>query len=409
MKLLFEAGLTGIGLRVGLLPGGILDGLDLLVHGVEATLDATHGVTRHVADLIPLFLNLGELLTGFLGFRVGLDRHQSLGLDQQRLLGGQILLLGGVDLIAVGLTGVEESVGGLAELGPQGVVLVAAGATGLLPTVHQLVELAGGLAPGGGILQLVGLGDDGFLGFLGLGTLVVASLRPLAAGLVERGASGGEALPQCLGLGLVDADGGALVILPFIEQVAELVRGGTPVGVVAQGGGQCFGLLHDGGAFLDGLGHGGLAGLGQFGLLGLAGGLQRLELFLERGDIAHDCGLGGLLAQQLQGLVDLTGFDIGRGQAAGQQIKLGLEIQETTGVQRQGLFLGGVRELADLAFGVALLDEDGAVVVHAAEGFSGLDIGVGVCGVRGRGRNVGLGRGGLLSESGGGGRMRLRH
>ena len=88
------------------------------------------------------------------------------------------------------------------------------------------------------------------------------------------------------------------------------------------------------------LGHGGLAGLGQFGLLGLAGGLQRLELFLERGDIAHDCGLGGLLAQQLQGLVDLTGFDIGRGQAAGQQIKLGLEIQETTGVQRQGLFLG---------------------------------------------------------------------
>ena len=32
MKLLFEAGLTGIGLRVGLLPGGILDGLDLLVH-----------------------------------------------------------------------------------------------------------------------------------------------------------------------------------------------------------------------------------------------------------------------------------------------------------------------------------------------------------------------------------------
>ncbi|ERL22674.1 hypothetical protein HMPREF1231_0130, partial [Streptococcus pyogenes GA06023] len=155
VELLLEAGLAGVGLRIGLLPSGILDGLDLLVNGVETVLDAAHIVTRHVTDLIPLFLNLGQLLAGLLGLGVGLHRHQSLGLDQQSLLGSQILLLGGVDLIAIGLTSVEEGVGGFAELGPQLVVLVTASAAGLLPTVHQIVELAGSLTPSGGILELI--------------------------------------------------------------------------------------------------------------------------------------------------------------------------------------------------------------------------------------------------------------
>ena len=100
MKLLFEAGLTGIGLRVGLLPGGILDGLDLLVHGVEATLDAAHIVTRHVTDLIPLFLNLGQLLAGLLGLGV-LDVHVTVnGEDRNLSLSG---LLQGV--IPTGILG----------------------------------------------------------------------------------------------------------------------------------------------------------------------------------------------------------------------------------------------------------------------------------------------------------------
>ena len=186
--------------------------------------------------------------------------------------------------------------------------------------------------------------------------------------------AGGEALPQCLGLRLVDAHGGALVVLPLVEQVTELVGGGAPVGVVAQRSGQCFSLLDNGGALGNGLGLGGLACLGDFGLLGLAGSLQLLVLGLECGKIAHDGWLGGFFTQELHGFVDFTGLDVRGSQAGGQQIELGLEIQETTGVQCQRLFLGDIRELAYLALGVAILDEDGAVVIHAAEGLGGLDI-----------------------------------
>ena len=46
--------------------------------------------------------------------------------------------------------------------------------TGLLPTIHQLVELARGLAPCGRVLQLVRLGDDRLFLGLGMGALDVA-------------------------------------------------------------------------------------------------------------------------------------------------------------------------------------------------------------------------------------------
>lgn len=162
------------------------------------------------------------------------------------------------------------------------------------------------------------------------------------------------------------------MVLPLVEQVTELVGGGAPVGVVAQRSGQCFSLLDNGGALGNGLGLGGLACLGDFGLLGLAGSLQLLVLGLECGKIAHDGWLGGFFTQELHGFVDFTGLDVRGSQAGGQQIELGLEIQETTGVQCQRLFLGDIRELAYLALGVAILDEDGAVVIHAAEGSAAL-------------------------------------
>ena len=54
VELLLEGGLAGVGFRIGLLPRGILDSLDLLVDGVEAALDAAYFVAWHIADLIPL-------------------------------------------------------------------------------------------------------------------------------------------------------------------------------------------------------------------------------------------------------------------------------------------------------------------------------------------------------------------
>ena len=94
-----------------------------------------------------------------------------------------------------------------------------------------------------------------------MGALDVAGLRPLAAGLVERGACGGETLPQRVGLRLVDVHGRALMLLPLVEQGTELVGGGTPVDLVIQRGCEGLGLLDDLGAFFDSLGDRRLAGL----------------------------------------------------------------------------------------------------------------------------------------------------
>ena len=73
-----------------------------------------------------------------------------------------------------------------------------------------------------------------------------------------------------------------------------------------------------------------------------AGSLQLLVLGLECGKIAHDGWLGGFFTQELHGFVDFTGLDVRGSQTGGQQIELGLEIQETTGVQCQRLFLGDI-------------------------------------------------------------------
>ena len=114
----------------------------MLIHGVKTAFDAADFVARHIADLIPLVLDGSQRLTRLLrGGLVG-DGHQGLGLLQQLLLLGQVLLFGGADLVTVRLTCVEEGVGGGTELGPHGIILAASRTAGLLPTIHQLAELA---------------------------------------------------------------------------------------------------------------------------------------------------------------------------------------------------------------------------------------------------------------------------
>ena len=83
VELLLEGGLAGVGFRIGLLPRGILDSLDLLVDGVETTLDAAYFVARHIADLIPLLLDGGESLTSLLGAFLILDGNSASALTSR--------------------------------------------------------------------------------------------------------------------------------------------------------------------------------------------------------------------------------------------------------------------------------------------------------------------------------------
>ena len=158
VELLLEGGLTGVGFRIRLLPGGILNSLDLLVDSIKTAFDAVHVIARNVADLVPFLLNGGQCLASLLGGLLILDRHQSLSLGQQFFLLGEIFLFGRANLLAIGLTGVEERVRRSTETCPQRVIITTARTTGLLPTIHQLVELAGGFHPSGGILDLLGFG-----------------------------------------------------------------------------------------------------------------------------------------------------------------------------------------------------------------------------------------------------------
>ena len=136
-----------------------------------------HVIARNVADLVPFLLNGGQCLASLLGGLLILDRHQSLSLGQQFFLLGEIFLFGRANLLAIGLTGVEERVRRSTETCPQRVIITTARTTGLLPTIHQLVELAGGFHPSGGILDLLGFGDDGLLRGL---ALLRSSSRPWA-------------------------------------------------------------------------------------------------------------------------------------------------------------------------------------------------------------------------------------
>ena len=170
------------------------------------------------------------------------------------------------------------------------------------------------------------------------------------------------------------------MLLPLLEERTELVCGGTPVGVLVEGISQRLGLLHNGGTLLDGLGDSGLACFRQLGLLGHAFFLQSLELSLKSGQITHHCRLFGFRGQRLDGLVDFAGLHIVGLELVREQVQLGLQIKVTAGIQSQRLFLGGIRELTDLTFSFAVLDEHSTIVGDTAEYFGGLHIGIGEAG-----------------------------
>ena len=172
--------------------------------------------------------------------------------------------------------------------------------------------------------------------------------------------------------------------LPLVEQGAELVCGGTPVGVVAEFSGQRFGLFHNRGTFLDRLGDRLLAAVGQFFLLGGALRLELLELRLQCRYIADNGRLLGFFAQQLDGFVNLTGLDCAGVQTVCEHIQLFFEVKESAGVQCQRFLFRSVGELSDFAFAVTILDIHRAIVVDAAERFGLLDAFVGIGDVRGR-------------------------
>ena len=194
------------------------------------------------------------------------------------------------------------------------------------------------------------------------------------------------------------------MLLPLLEERAELVGSGTPVGVAVKTGGKGFGLFHDDGAFGHCLGHGCLTGLGKLGLLGRALFLQGFELRLEGRQITDDGRLFGLFGQGLQRVVDFAGLDAAGLEPVRKQVELGLEIEVTACIQCQGLFFGGIRELADLTFSLCLLDEYGAVIGDASESLGGFDISLGEAGAGGCRSRVGRS---LLGECGGGWGVRL--
>ena len=120
--------------------------------------------------------------------------------------------------------------------------------------------------------------------------------------------------------------------------------------------------------------------------------------------ITDDGRLFGLFGQGLQRVVDFAGLDAAGLEPVRKQVELGLEIEVTACIQCQGLFFGGIRELADLTFSLCLLDEYGAVIGDASESLGGFDISLGEAGAGGCRSRVGRS---LLGECGGGWGVRL--
>src|SRR5690606_32075014 len=126
LELAREAARAGRLLRIGAVPVLVLELADGRLHLAQAILDHAHLIARHLADLVPAALDVGE----------GLPRRDAIGGREQRLrlleqgeLAGEVLpelgALGGVEL---GL-GAVQHVAGRLEAGPQGVIRLLAGAT----------------------------------------------------------------------------------------------------------------------------------------------------------------------------------------------------------------------------------------------------------------------------------------
>ena len=210
----------------------------------------------------------------------------------------------------------------------------------------------------------------------------------------------GEALPQPVLGGTVQARPASLCGLPGLEQLTQLGAGVLPLraGRVLLGDG--LSALDDRRALLEGLLLGGRA-LGGHGLATLGGhGLECGEAGPQSLQVADGGRLGEGLGDRGQGRVDLSDAELG--QTGGEQVDGRLEVQVAAHVEGHGLGDRGIGELADLALGAAILDVDPALTVHApplggVHGLLRVDGRLGRCRRRRcRGGNLGRGRRGVL-------------
>src|SRR5690606_22412346 len=116
---LTELGRTREGFGIGAAPLGIRGLTHLLLDGPQTTLEIVHAVARHLADRLPLVLQLAQ--TGPGTFEIGRRVDRGGSLEQGFLRAGVLLVLG----VALGVRGVargEEDVLGALEPLPQLVV-----------------------------------------------------------------------------------------------------------------------------------------------------------------------------------------------------------------------------------------------------------------------------------------------
>ena len=173
----------------------------------------------------------------------------------------------------------------------------------------------------------------------------------------------GEALPQPVLGGTVQARPAPLRCLPGLEQLTQLGSGVLPLrtGRVLLGDG--LSALDDRRALLEGLLLGGRA-LGGHGLASLGGhGLECGEAGPQSLQVADGGRLGEGLGDRGQGRVDLSDAELG--QTGGEQVDGRLEIQVAAHVEGHGLGDRGIGELADLALGATVLDVDPTLTVDA--------------------------------------------
>ncbi len=344
----------GLRLRVGAPPLGV-DGRPHPVGGrAKPAFQLPHPLPRHLADLVPPFLD--PLQLGLRGLEVG-GRIDLLGFDEELLLQLGIRSELGVALGERLRTAAEEPVLRGAEALPQRLVAVLRRATGSLPLSHQLLVSVSGFAPVGGLGQRLGFLDQLLLVRLGRRALPVEFGEVRAPTAAEGVPRLGEPAPQLLvGFAVDTAD-----LLPFLEDLAQPVARRLPVrGLV----GDLLGLDDQRFLACDRVCSG--AFFLVFGTLdGLLGpGHQMLDPGVQRRQVADHGGFGQRLVQVLragQGVLRLPGVGA---QPGLQQLDLGEQVVELACVEGQAL--GGVTGLpgTDRPLTVGGADIHRAVGVH---------------------------------------------
>src|SRR5690606_33325105 len=329
-----RCGAFGAGLRLGVRapPLGLLGVPDRLLDRTHAALDALDVAARDLARGVPAVLE--DPQRGLRGSEV-LDRHELLGLGEDLLLDLEVRAVLLVDRGVRRVAGREEVVLRGAEAGPQRVVVLAARTPRGLPARHQVAVGARRGAPVGRALELLGLRDDLLLEALRLGVARLELGEEVPAVAVEGRARGREPLPQRVLDLAVDPRAGLLGGLPAVEQGAQRLPGLLPLGLLGVARGDRLGLLDDRGARDDG-----------FLLRGRAGGLDRgaalggdlaqpLEPGTQPREVTDGRGLGGLLGELLERLVDLLDRQVGRAEPRLEKADLGVEVEEAAHVEAQ--------------------------------------------------------------------------